>query len=77
MELYDHVVTIAKSYLGPAAEEYIERRCRVSLKVTSPEEFKKEHLQQLAEAVELTVTVYLSEEKSRQFKKDILALEND
>ncbi|MFH1856760.1 MAG: hypothetical protein ABH836_06050 [Candidatus Omnitrophota bacterium] len=74
MTLYEEVLNIAQSYMGLAATEYLERRCRVSLGINNLENLKKEHLEKLAAAIEMTATVYISEEKVKQFKTEILAL---
>jgi len=74
MTLYEEVLSVAQSYMGLAATEYLERRCRVSLAITNLENLKKEHLDKLAAAIEMTASVYISDEKVKQFKKEILAL---
>lgn len=76
MNVYEEVLKIAQSYMGLAAKEYLERRCRVSLGISEPGELKKEHLDKLAAAIEMTVTVYISEEKAKKFKNEVLALKS-
>jgi len=75
IELYQDILNISKSYMGLAAEEYIERRCRVSLSLNSPSEIKKEHLERFAAGIEMTAGAYMKEEKAKRFKEEILALE--
>ena len=73
MALYDDVLEIAKNYMGMAAEEYIARRCRVSVSIDA-EKLEKEHLARLAEGIGMTAEVYVGVEKSKRFKEEILAL---
>ncbi|MBU1128984.1 MAG: hypothetical protein KKE01_07920 [Candidatus Omnitrophica bacterium] len=74
MDLYQNVLGIAKSYIGLAAGEYIERRCRVSLNLANPEDFKKTDIERLAEGIAMTAGAYMSEEKVKKFKDEILKL---
>lgn len=73
-ELYQDLLSIVKSYMGLAADEYIERRCRVSLDITSPADLKIEDLDRLAAGIEMTAGAYMSEEKVRNFKNEVLKL---
>lgn len=74
IELYQDIITIAKSYMGLAAEEYVERRCRVSLNLNKPADLKKEHLERFAAGIEMTAGTYMKEEKGKRFMEEILAL---
>jgi hypothetical protein len=74
IELQDAVLAIAKTYMGIAADEYLKRRCTVSLQLATPGELRPEHLERLAEAVEMTAEVYLSQPKVKQFKEELLQL---
>jgi hypothetical protein len=76
IELYEDVLTIAKSYMGIAAEDYVSKRCRVSFNLEIPGEIKQEHLDRLAESIGMTAEVYMSGEKVRQFKSEILNLKD-
>ncbi|MFH1769739.1 MAG: hypothetical protein ABH833_03690 [Parcubacteria group bacterium] len=75
MALYNDVINVAKNYLGIAAKEYIERRCRIAFKIEL-QELTEEHLERLADTIELTATAYISEEKVKKFKNEILELKN-
>jgi hypothetical protein len=75
MAVYDDVLDIAKNYMGMAAEEYIARRCRVSLGVEA-KELAREHLSRLAESIEMTAGVYVGEERVKKFKNEIIAIGN-
>lgn len=76
IDLYQDVLTVARSYMGPAAEEYIRRRCNVALGLSNPAELRQEHIDRLAESVGLTAEVYVSQAKVRQFKEDLLRLKS-
>lgn len=73
MALYNDVLNIAKNYLGLAAEEYIDRRCRISLNIDA-KKIEKEHLDRLADSISLSATAYINEEKVKSFVDEILAL---
>jgi hypothetical protein len=60
--------------MGIAAEDYIRRRCNVSLGLPKPEELKVEDLERLVESVGMTAEVYMGTEKVQRFKEEILAL---
>ena len=76
LELYQDILTIAKTYMGLAAKEYIARRCRVSLEKGDPADIQVEDVDRLAAGIELTAGAYLTEEKARRFKKEILDLKH-
>lgn len=73
MAIYNDVLKIAKNYLGLAAEEYIDRRCRISLSMKA-EDLGIENLDRLAESIGLSATAYISEDKVKAFAKEILEL---
>jgi len=73
MALYDDILNIAKEYMGPAAEKYMIRRC-TSIRITNPDELKKEDIDMLASAIQATAKLYLNEAQVLKFKQDILAL---
>ena len=73
-EIYQDVLAIAKTYMGLAAKEYIGRRCRVSLEKNDPADLQFEDIDRLAAGIELTAGAYLTEEKARRFKEDVLEL---
>lgn len=73
-ELYQDVLAIAKSYMGRVAEEYIQRRCRVSLDISDPASLSPGDIERLAAGIDLTANAYMNEEKARKFRNEILAL---
>ncbi len=75
MSVISEVLYIANRYMGPPAKEYIERRCRISLGMNNPEDFKKEHLEALVRGIEMTAEVYMSKEKVAQFIQEILGVQ--
>ena len=74
IELYQDILSIAKSYMGMVAEEYIERRCRVSIGKDNPANLEREDIERLASGIEMTAGAYISEEKVEKFKEEILEL---
>ena len=75
MSLYDQILTIAKNYMGPAAEDYIRRRIRIVQKGAEPELIEPDKLQRLAAGIDMTAKMYLSDRKAAEFRDEILALE--
>jgi len=76
MTLYNDILDIARTYMGIAAEEYIERRCRVSLEITKPSDVKKDEIERLAAGIEMSAGAYMSDEKVKNFKDEILKLKD-
>jgi hypothetical protein len=74
IDLYQDVLAVAKTYVGIAAEDYIKRRCSVSFGLSNPHELTKEHIDRLAESVGMTAEAYMSAEKARRFKDEILKI---
>lgn len=73
MALYDDILNIAKEYMGPAAENFIIRRC-TSIRITNPNNLKKEDLDNLGTAIQATAKLYMGQEQVSQFKEAVLAL---
>jgi hypothetical protein len=73
MNIYDDVLEIAKNYMGLAAEEYIARRCRVSLGIDA-KKLEKKDLNRLMESIAMTAEVYVGADKVKKFKEELLAL---
>lgn len=74
--LYEHILEIARSYMGIAAQEYIDRRCRIVARDARPEDITEEKLDRLAAGIAMTAKVYMSEDKAREFRQRVLALKN-
>jgi len=75
-DLYNDILAIANNYMGIVGEEYIRRRCNVSFGLKNPADIKKQDIERLAESVAMTAEVYLSSEKVKEFKEEILRLKN-
>jgi len=73
MSLYDDILVIAKEYTGIGAEQYIRRRCK-ALDLSDPKQLQKEHIDRLAQGIDVTAGAYMSEERVKAFKKEILQL---
>ena len=74
--LYEDILEIAPSYMGIAAKEYIDRRCRIAARDVPPEEFTFEKLDRLCAGVDMTAKVYMSPERAEAFMKQIEALKD-
>jgi len=74
--LYEDILKIARSYMGIAAKEYIDRRCRIAARDTRPEDITVEKLDRLLAGIDMTAKVYMSEQKAREFRNEILGLTN-
>jgi hypothetical protein len=70
MSVYQDVTTLSKSYLGPAAEQFIARQCQSYLKI-EPQSLTKQHLAELAKWVEVGGTRFMDEAKSKELAAKI------
>jgi hypothetical protein len=61
---------MSKVYLGPAAEQFIARQCRLHLKI-DPADLGKTHLPELAKWVEVAGMRFMDEAKSKELAKKI------
>ena len=75
--LYDKIVAIAQNYMGPAAEDYIERRIRIVQHGGDPKSIQADKLDRLAAGIEMTAKGYMSRARAEAFQRDILALKDD
>ena len=75
--LYTDILRIARNYMGIAAKEYIDRRCRIVLSGSEPEEITLEKLDRLIAGIEMTAKVYMSEGKVVAFIREIEELKNN
>lgn len=73
-DLYQAVLTIARNYMGAAAEEYIRRRIRIVQRGRAPELLDVERLDRLAAGIDMTAKGYMSEFRATRFRDEILAL---
>lgn len=76
MSLYDDVLRIAKEYTGIASEEYLRRRCK-SFDLLNPQQLQKEHIDRLVQGIDVTAGAYMSEERVKAFKREILKLKKE
>lgn len=74
MSLYDDVIKVAKEYMGPAAEGFIAKRYKVIIGGDDAQDMKKEDIPKLAAAIGIIAETYISEEKAKQFARDVLKL---
>ena len=76
-DLYQRVLAIARNYMGPAAEDYIQRRIRIVQLGGDPREIKADKLERLATGIGMTAKVYMSERRAAAFETDIRALKKE
>jgi hypothetical protein len=74
--LYDEILSIARNYMGAAAEDYIRRRIRIVQNGREPEEIEVDRLERLAAGIDMTAKGYMTQAKATQFKDEILGLKN-
>jgi hypothetical protein len=74
--LYEDLLEIARTYMGIAAKEYVDRRCRIVARDSPPEEISPEKLDRLVAGIEMTARVYMSNEKAAAFKREVDALKH-
>jgi hypothetical protein len=72
--LYEDILEIARTYMGIAAQDYIDRRCRIVARDTKPEDVTVERLDRLLVGIDMTAKVYMSEARVAAFKQEIADL---
>lgn len=72
--LYDEILSIARNYMGAAAEDYVRRRIRIVQRGEDPETVSADRLDRLAAGIDMTAKGYMSAEKARRFRDEIAAL---
>jgi hypothetical protein len=74
--LYDKILAIAQNYMGPAAEDYIQRRLRIVQLGGDPKSIQPDKLDRLAAGIGMTAKVYMSRARAEAFQNEILALKD-
>jgi hypothetical protein len=72
--LYDDILSIARDYMGVAAEDYIRRRIRIVQRGEAPESVTPDRIERLAAGIDMTAKIYMSDEKVAAFRDELLAL---
>lgn len=72
MSVYDQVLVISKQYLGPAAEKFIQRQCK--LIKAEPAALAVNHLEQLAWSSKNAAGLYMDESKAAELAQKIMSL---
>ena len=76
MALYDDILAVARNYMGPAAEDYIQRRIRIVQRGEEPESIGADRLDRLAAGIDMTAKVYMGPAKAAAFRDAVLALKS-
>ena len=74
MSLYQEVIHISEKHLVGNGKTFIERRLRISLNLQDYETLNIGNLDRLIEGIQLSVEVYLNEEETKRYIKDLLEL---
>jgi polyhydroxyalkanoate synthesis regulator phasin len=74
--LYEDILGIARNYMGAAAEDYVRRRIRIVLGGRDPEDMTLERIDRLAAGIDMTAKGYMSPQKAKAFRDEVLALKN-
>ena len=73
MSVYTDVTTIAKPYLGPAADQFIAKQCQTYLNV-APAALTKAHLKDLAMWVDTAGRRFMDEAKCKELAGKIVRI---
>jgi hypothetical protein len=72
MTLYEEVVAVSKTYLGPATEQFIARQCKI-LKL-EPRHLGSADLAPLAKWVEIGAGMVMDEKKAKELASRVKSL---
>lgn len=72
MSKYDEVIGVTKRYMGPAAEKFIERQCK--LMKMEPAKLAATDLDQLAWLTKNAAGVYMDVARAAEMAKQIVGL---
>ncbi len=75
MALYDEVVNMARSYMGPAAKKFVDRQIRAHLEIDGSE-LTYSDLEELAEWCYTSSKLLMNDYRAREFSGQILSLRN-
>ena len=73
MRPYDRVLAIAKFYLGPAAESFLERQCKMHLKIDATS-LTVAHFKALASCAEIAASRFIETDKAVAMAKRMSVL---
>ena len=73
MALYDDVVKIAKEYVGPAGQKFVDRQISGHLGV-SPSEINSENMAELAKWCLSSGKMLIGDDKAKEFSEKVKAL---
>jgi len=72
MTIYDEVVSVSKTYLGPATEQFIARQCKL-LKINPPQ-LAKTDLPGLAKWMGIGAGLLMDEKKAQELSAKVKSL---
>jgi len=73
--LYDEVINLARSYLGPAAQKFVDRQIRAHLEIDGSE-LTNSDLGELAEWCYTSSKLLMNDYKAKEFSDQIRAIRN-
>ena len=74
MALYDDVIDVAKSYLGPAAKKFVDRQISGHLDIGDGSQLAAGHLDELAKWCFTSGKLLMDEAKAQEFSDKVKAL---
>ena len=73
MALYDNTVTIAKEYIGPAGQQFIDRQLTTHLNLT-PADLNSSNLIELSKWCFTSGRLIIDSEQAKEFQERIVSL---
>ncbi len=73
MKVYEKVVLVSKTYLGPATESFIARQCKSHLK-KDPAALLTSDLATLAKWMEISGSLLMEQSKAAELSKQIASI---
>ena len=73
MPLYNDVITLARPYLGPAAEKFLSRQISQHLDVTT-DQLAGQHLEELSKWCFISGKLVMAEAKAQEFSQKVKSL---
>ncbi len=73
MALYDNLLEVARPYLGPAAEKFVQRQITTHLCV-SPKQLTGQNLEELSKWCLISGKLVMAEAKAQEFSQKVKSL---
>ena len=73
MAIYDDVISLGRTYMGPGAEKFVSRQISTHLKVSGAD-LRSQDLEELAKWCFISGKLVMDEAKAQEFSQKIKAL---